>query len=234
MPHRQTEFIRQVFSEVPPTYELVNHVLTFGLDILWRRKAVKTAIKAGGGRWADMCSGTGETAMYLRRWAPNGTSIYAVDSSLEMLYHARKKPESVGITFVSSDIEALPFPDSTFDVITMSFAARNINLDRETIIRRFAEYRRVLKPGGLFVNLETSRPLLEPFRMIMDLYVRLFVKMTGAALSGTKAGYAYLAHSIPRFYPAEELAAILREAGFSDVTYRHLMFGAAAIHESYN
>ncbi len=222
-----------MFSEIPSTYELVNHVLTLGLDILWRRKAVNLASKAGGILWVDMCSGTGETAAYLRRIAPKATAVFAVDFSLEMLKEAKHKPEAGGITFVSADIISLPFPDNTFDLITMSFAARNINLNRDALIQRFVEYRRILKPDGQFVNLETSRPPSAPVKMIMDLYIKLFVKMIGSRLSGSKAGYSYLAHTIPRFYPADELAGIIREAGFRDVTYKYLMFGVAAIHQAY-
>ena len=212
---------------------MVNHILTFGLDILWRRRAVKIAASAGGTLWADMCSGTGETAAYLRRIAPAGTNVLSVDFSLDMLGVAKQKPEAADITFVASDITTLPFPDNSFDLITMSFATRNINLNKDSLIRSFAEYHRVLKPGGRFVNLETSRPPFAPVREAMHLYIKLFVKMIGAGVSGSKAGYAYLAKTIPRFYAAEDLADIMRTAGFSKVTYRHLLFGVAAIHQAY-
>ena len=224
--------VQSMFAEVPATYELVNHVLTLGLDVLWRRWAARIAAGGGGTQWADMCTGTGETAVYLSRLAPEGTKIYGVDFSDAMMEKARTKPQAAGINFVTADIKALPFDDGSFDLITMSFATRNINLSRDILVRSFAEYYRVLKPGGRFVNLETSRPPSALVRRCFDLYVKLFVERLGRRLSGARTAYAYLARTIPRFYGAEELAAIMREAGFEQVTFQRLMFGAAAIHQA--
>ncbi|UCC99458.1 MAG: ubiquinone/menaquinone biosynthesis methyltransferase [Phycisphaerales bacterium] len=224
--------VQSMFAEVPATYELVNHVLTLGLDVLWRRRAARIAARAGGTDWADMCTGTGEMAVYLSRLAPEGTKVYAIDFSGPMMEKARGKPEAAGITFVEADIKTLPFDDASFDLITMSFATRNINLSRDILIRSFAEYHRVLKPGGRFVNLETSQPPFAPVRKCFDLYVKLFVKQFGSRISGAGTAYAYLAGTIPRFYGAEELAQIMCEAGFDDVSFKQLMFGAAAIHQA--
>ena len=224
--------VQSMFAEVPATYELVNHVLTLGLDVLWRRRMARIAAGGGGTQWADMCTGTGETAVYLSRLAPDGTKIYGVDFSDVMLEKARKKPQAAGIKFVAADIKSLPFDDGSFDLITMSFATRNINLSRDILIRSFAEYYRVLKPGGRFVNLETSRPPSALVRKCFDLYVKLFVERLGRRISGARTAYAYLAGTIPRFYGAEELAGIMKEAGFERVTFQRLMFGAAAIHQA--
>ncbi len=232
MQTKTTGGVQSMFEEVPATYELVNHVLTLGLDVLWRRRTARIAARAGGADWADMCTGTGEMAVYLSRLAPKGTKIFAIDFSSPMMEKARKKPQAAGITFVESDIKALPFEDGSFDLITMSFATRNINLSREILVRSFAEYYRVLKPGGRFVNLETSRPPFALIRKCFDLYVKLFVKQIGSRISGAKTAYAYLAGTIPRFYNAEELAQIMREAGFDQVSFKRLMFGAAAIHQA--
>lgn len=221
-----------MFAEVPATYELVNHVLTFGLDILWRRKAARMAAKAGGTQWVDMCTGTGEMAMYLSRLAPEGTKIHAVDFCESMMDKARQKPHAERIQFVAADIKALPFEDETFDLITMSFATRNINVSKEILIQSFAEYYRVLKRGGRFVNLETSRPTIGLIRKGFDLHVKLFVAQIGGRISGCPTAYAYLAKTIPRFYTAEALAGIMREAGFEEVTFKRLLFGAAAIHQA--
>ena len=223
--------VQRIFAGVPATYERVNHILTLGLDIIWRRRAARIAATAGGSQWADVCTGTGETAAYLTRLAPKGAKIYAVDFSLPMLEEARRKPEAVHIVFVSCDIKELPFPDESLDLITMSFAARNINMSRDVLVQGIAEFYRVLKRGGRFVNLETSRPAFLPIRKLRDLYVKLFVEFTGSRISGSKIAYAYLANTIPRFYPAEELADIIREAGFEEATFQRLLFGVAAIHQ---
>lgn len=224
--------IQNMFAEVPATYELVNHVLTLGLDVLWRRRMARIAAKGGGTRWVDMCTGTGETAVYLSRLATNGTKIYGVDFSDAMMEKARAKPQAAGIEFVAADIKSLPFEDASFDLVTMSFATRNINLSRDILVRSFAEYCRVLKPGGRFVNLETSRPPSALVRKCFHLYVKLFVERLGRRISGARTAYGYLAATIPRFYSAEELAAIMKEAGFGQVTFQSLMFGAAAIHQA--
>lgn len=233
MTDKKGGFVEKVFSQVPATYELVNHVLTLGLDILWRRRAARIAAAAGGSQWADMCTGTGETAVYLRRLAPKTTTVYGVDFSEPMLAEAKKKPEADGINFVVSDIKSLPFDDASFDVLTMSFATRNINLSRGILVESFAEYCRVLKPGGRFVNVETSRPPFRPVRKFFDLYIKLFVKALGSRISGSTTAYRYLATTIPRFYTAEELAKILHEAGFEKVTFTRHLFGAVAIHQAF-
>jgi demethylmenaquinone methyltransferase/2-methoxy-6-polyprenyl-1,4-benzoquinol methylase len=230
-----TRWVRNVFSSVPATYEFVNHVLTLGLDVVWRRRAARAAAaaaaSAGGKRWADMCTGTGEMAAYLRRLAPEGTTVHAVDLTPHMLAEARAKPEARQIRFLVSDVKALPFADRSLDLITISFATRNINLSQEVLIRTFAEFRRVLRPGGRLVNLETSQPPSRIVRWGYHLYIRLFVQRIGSRLSGAGRAYAYLAHTMPRFYPAEELAGILRQAGFEDVSYSRMLFGVAAIHQ---
>ena len=233
MPDNKARSVKGIFAEVPATYELVNHVLTLGLDVLWRRRAAKIAAMARGGKWADMCTGTGDMAVCLRRLAPEGTSVYGVDFSEPMLAEARKKPEAGRIEFVVADIKDLPFEDATFDLITMSFATRNINLNRDVLIRSFSEYYRVLKPGGCFVNLETSQPSLWPVRKCFHAYIGLFVKAIGSRVSGSRTAYAYLTSTIPRFYSAEELADVMRQASFEKVTFRRCLFGAVAIHQAF-
>lgn len=213
------------------TYELVNHILTFGNDMLWRRQAAKTAAASGGTRWADLCTGTGEMAVCLGRLAPPETTVHAVDFSVPMLEVAQKKPEAKNLSFVVSDVKALSFPDNSFDLVTIAFATRNLNLNKEVLIQTFSEFHRVLKPGGRLVNLETSRPSSRLLRGACHAYVKLFVKPVGGLISGSHKSYDYLRHSITRFYPPEELCDIMFRAGFSNVTYEKLMFGVAAIHQ---
>ena len=224
--------IQKIFSEVPARYELINHLLTFGMDIYCRRKAVALAVRDGGEVWLDICSGTGETASYLRNYANNGTAVIAADFSLPMLTLARKKPNADRISFVLTDAANLPFCNNSLDMITVSFATRNLNTNREILTNTFREFHRVLKPGGRFINLETSQPRWSLFRKLMHLYVKLTVKRIGIAISGSRSGYTYLSSTIPRFYPPEELAEILRQAGFSDVTFKRLFLGITAIHKA--
>jgi len=232
MTSKTTGFIQKTFSSgVSSTYELVNHILTFGFDRLWRKKAARLAAISGGVQWADMCTGTGEMAANLSRLAPGETTVYAVDISNHMMIEARKKHEAQNINFVISDVKDLNFPDESLDLITISFATRNINLSKDVLTKTFAEFHRVLKPGGRFVNLETSQPSISLIRNLFHFYVRLVVKPVGGMISGSQKAYAYLTHTIPRFYPPDELSAIMSNAGFEKVTWRKLLFGIAAIHQ---
>ena len=224
------EGIQKIFSEVPQTYELINHILTFGMDILWRKKTARIAVEGGGEMWMDICSGTGEMALYLCRLAPKETRVFAVDFSFPMIQKALEKKESSGITFILSDINTLPFPDNTFDLMTISFAVRNINLNREKFLESLKEIHRILKPGGRFVSVETSQPKSKIIRKLFHGYIRLAVKPIGQIISGSKSAYTYLSQTIPRFYSAEEFAEIIKEAGFSEVTFEQLLFGVSAIH----
>ena len=187
--------------------------------------------KTGGSHWVDMCSGTGETAAYLSRLAPAGTNVTAVDLSPEMMAEALKKSEAKNINFVLADVKELPFADESIDLITISFATRNINLNKEVLIKSFSEFYRVLKPGGLFVNLETSQPPIGFIRMLFHLFIKLFVKQVGSRMSGSMSGYLYLSKTIPKFYTAHELVEIMQQAGFSDIIFKRLLFGVAAIHQ---
>ena len=223
--------VQHIFSKVPETYEWVNHVLTCGLDIIWRKQAVRLATKAGGRRWIDLCTGTGETASYLCRKAKNKTSVYATDFSMPMLKKATEKFESRNIRFLISDIRRLPFSDNIFDLMTISFATCYIKINSDILLKTFEEFHRVLNPGGLLVNLETSQPSSALIRTAFHGFVKRFVIPLGSRISGSLAGYTYLARTIPRFYPAETLAHIMQQAGFKNVRFKKQLFGVVAIHQ---
>ena len=222
--------IQKLYTQIPSTYELINHILTFGLDIWWRKRAVKKVNSAHGQRWLDVCTGTGETASYLSRISKNGNQVFATDFSLPMISLAKNKSENTQVNFSLSEIKNLPFPDNTFDIVTISFATRNINTNYQDLIKSFIEIRRVLKSGGCFINLETSQPINKTIQFIFHWYVKIFIRPIGSSISGSKSAYAYLASTIPKFYNANELNQILIESGFASVKYKKMLFGAAAIH----
>jgi len=230
---KSTDFLQDVFSQVPETYEKINHILTLNFDKRWRKKAAKLASESGGKEiWVDMCTGTGETAVYLTHLASKDTKVIAIDFSEEMMGFARKKEEAKNIEFIRSDVKSLPFKENSIDQITISFATRNINLNRDTLTNTFNEFYRVLKPGGSFINLETSQPPAFILRKLFHWYIKLFVKRIGARISNSQVAYAYLSKTIPRFYPAQTLSEIMYKAGFETVKYKHLLFGVAAIHQA--
>jgi demethylmenaquinone methyltransferase/2-methoxy-6-polyprenyl-1,4-benzoquinol methylase len=226
--------IRYLFAEVPHTYELVNHILTFGLDMLWRKKAAAHAARGSEGIWLDMCTGTGELAVYLGRHHRENTLVIGGDFCLPMLMKAQEKPEGNSISWLQTDAKGLPFQSQALDLITVGFGTRNLNTDRETLLACFREFRRVLKPGGRFVIVETSQPSSPLVRWAFHTYVRLLVTPVGQAISGSRAGYAYLSQTIRAFYDSEELRDLLLESGFGHVSFQSLLFGIGAIHESVN
>jgi len=222
--------VQKIYAEVSASYELVNHVLTFGLDIFWRRKATRIAGCLGGGLWLDVCSGTGEMAHALARSARGEAAVVAADFSFPMLERARKKRGRPGLSFVLAEAGALPFPDDSFDLVTVAFATRNLSLRPPVLLAYLGEFLRVLKPGGSLLNLETSQPENRFVRRLFHLYVAAAVHPVGSFLSASRSGYRYLAHTIPRFYGAEDFTRMLEEAGFHAVECRRLLAGIAAVH----
>lgn len=224
--------LRKIFSEVSSTYELVNHILTFGLDIHWRKKAAQIATRECGLSWLDVCSGTGEMAVSLNHQATRRTMVVATDFSVPMLRRAKEKPEAHQISFTIADTRFLPFRDGTFDLITISFATRNINLTRDILVQCLRGFYRILRSGGAFVNLETSQPPSRLINKLFHLYVKLMVGWLGSKIAGFRAGSKFLSHSILRFYSAQEFTDILNKVGFAKVNVHQMMFGAVAIHKA--
>lgn len=222
--------IQKIFAQIPRTYELANTILTLGLDSFWRKKASKLAVEDGGLRWLDVCSGTGQTAINLSKLSGGKAKIIALDFSHPMLRKGALKAEANKISFCVADAGVLPFADNTFDLVTISFATRNINSGEDALLNYFQEFRRILKPEGRFVNLETSQPKNFILRRLFHFYIRIIVMPVGYLLSGSKSAYNYLAYTIPRFFCAEELSEIIYRSGFKRVSSSRLTFGLSAIH----
>jgi demethylmenaquinone methyltransferase/2-methoxy-6-polyprenyl-1,4-benzoquinol methylase len=222
--------VQKIYAEVAGTYEVINHILTFGLDIFWRKKMAQTASRLGGTLWLDVCSGTGEMAYSLSQCAAEGVQIFAVDFSSSMLLRAKHKFQRSDLRYIIAEAGSLPFPDGRFDLVTISFATRNLNHRKDVLEFYLKEFFRVLKPGGFFLNLETSQPSLKLIRLIFHFYVRLIVRPVGRLISGSRSGYRYLAFTIPRFYNPEEFSSILKSTGFSPVSYKKFLLGVSAIH----
>jgi len=222
--------VQRLYKDVASTYETINHIATFGFDILWRKKASKTLRAEDRNLWLDVCCGTGEMSQNLAKQANKDTQIYSVDFSYSMISYAKAKHYGHEIRFALADVGSLPFPNEIFDLVTISFSTRNLNSTLGEMQKHLREFYRVLKPQGQFLNLETSQPSAKLLRKAFHFYVQKMVQPLGSQISGSKSGYRYLAYTIPRFYNRDEFTALLRGTGFSKVQSQSLLFGIAAIH----
>jgi len=207
-----------MFDRIAPVYDVMNRVMTAGLDVRWRRLAAEAAVRRGD-RVLDAACGTGDLAIAdLKAGAGKVTGL---DFSEQMLARARRKAP---LEWVRGDLLALPFADGTFDAATVGFGARNV-ADLELALR---ELRRVLRPGGRLAVLEITQPrgALKPF---YSLWFDRIVPLLGKVLPGG-AAYTYLPASVRRFPSAERLAALLRECGFGEVRFRLLGGSIVALH----
>ena len=223
-----------MFTEVPPRYNLINSVVTWGLDWRWRKKAAGECLKYRPEKVLDLCCGTGDLAMTVRRLGKGDIQVIGIDYSPPMLKIARGKAVSTGesssVSFIHGDAASLPFPDMSFDCVGISFAFRNMTYKNPLASQHLAEVRRILTAGGRYVIVETSQPSAGLIRRIFHRYLRWFVRRVGFWLSGNKGAYSYLAESAADFYSAEEVRDMLLAAGFREVLSRPLLFGVAGIH----
>jgi len=210
--------VRGMFDRIAPVYDVMNRVMTAGLDQRWRRLAVQEVVWPGD-RVLDACCGTGDLAVQAER---RGARVVALDFSPGMLERARRK--SGTIEWVQGDALALPFADGEFDAATVGFGVRNL-ADLEGGLRELA---RVLRPDGKLAVLEITRPrgLLRPF---FRLWLDVLVPLAGKVLPGGKA-YTYLPASVRRFPGPEDLSGLFERAGFEHVSYRLLGGGSVALH----
>ena len=210
--------VRSMFDRISPVYDAMNRTMTMGLDQRWRRATVAAVVQPGD-RVLDACCGTGDLAVAALQ---AGATVTGLDFSERMLERARRKSDE--IDWVQGDAEKLPFEDATFDATTVGFGVRNL-ADLE---RGLAELRRVLRPGGRVAILEITKPsgLLAPF---YRLWFDGFVPLLGKVLPGGSA-YTYLPASVRRFPGPDQLAGLLRGAGFEDVRWRTFAGGIVALH----
>jgi demethylmenaquinone methyltransferase/2-methoxy-6-polyprenyl-1,4-benzoquinol methylase len=213
------EAVRTMFDRIAPVYDVMNRVMTAGLDVRWRRMAAQAVVRPGD-RVLDAACGTGDLALAdVRAGAGRVTGL---DFSAPMLARARRKSDAV--EWLQGDMLALPFADGTFDAATVGFGVRNV-ADLELGLR---ELRRVLRPGGRLAILEITQPR-GPLRPFFALWFDRVVPLLGRVLPGGSA-YAYLPASVKRFPPAGQLAALLGECGFEGVSYRLLGCSIIALH----
>lgn len=222
------EQVSDMFDNISSSYDKVNRFISLGLDRFWKRRLVKLVIDEKPQNLLDLATGTADLPL---RFAEAGLiDITGLDLSAKMLEEGQKRvdahPLGKNITLTQGDSENLPFLDSHFDVITVSYGIRNY----ENLIKGLQETCRVLKTRGLFVILETSVPTVFPFKQGYALFTKRVMPCIGGLISGDKAAYKYLSESAANFPCGEGLALILKEAGFSSVIIKPQFFGAASIY----
>ncbi|MFL0353957.1 bifunctional demethylmenaquinone methyltransferase/2-methoxy-6-polyprenyl-1,4-benzoquinol methylase UbiE [Xanthomarina sp. GH4-25] len=224
------EQVTKMFDAISKEYDGLNRVISFGIDIKWRKKVIKIVASSQPEMVLDIATGTGDMAINLAE--TSAKKIIGLDISEGMLNVGKQKILKKGlenkIEMVVGDSENLPFENNTFDAITVGFGVRNF----ESLEKGLAEIYRVLKPKGVFVILETSVPTKTPFKQGYNLYTKSIMPIIGKLFSKDQSAYRYLSDSASVFPYGEALNNILREIGFINVTNKPQTFGVATIYTS--
>ena len=220
--------VQEMFAGIAHRYDFLNHFLSASIDYRWRKLAVakvRALMDADPPRTClDLCSGTGDLAIALHSGL--GCEVVASDFCHPMLTRASAKFGRKPIRNVEADALSLPFPEHSFDALTIAFGLRNL----ENPSRGLREMRRVVRPGGAVVILEFSKPITPGFKYLFNFYFRHILPKIGALVSGQGTAYQYLPDSVRRFPSQDELLEMLRSTGFTDAGYRNLSGGIAALH----
>lgn len=220
--------VEQMFDTISGEYDGLNRVISFGIDVKWRKKVVDLVKATNPDSVLDIATGTGDLIIQMAQ--TKASRLVGLDISEGMLAVGRKKISAAdldqGIEMIQADSEAMPFEDNSFDAITVAFGVRNF----EHLEKGLAEILRVLKPGGLFVILETSVPTKTPFKQGYNLYSKYILPGIGRVFSKDRDAYKYLSESASVFPFGEVLNNILRKTGFKDVDDKPQTFGVATIY----
>ena len=231
-PERKASYVREMFSRIARHYDLMNRLMTFGRDRVWRRYAVEQAIPASShkgqaGRILDVATGTGELALEVLRQHAD-LQVVGLDFVPEMLAQAQQKAVDAGtaVDLLAGDALRIPFTDGTFDAIVTGFALRNVT----NIPAAFSEMARVTRSGGRIACLEIAKPRLPLFCHLYAFYFFRLVPLLGGWIAGQRLAYTYLPHSLTTFLTPDEIATVMGQAGWHDVSYRRLMLGTVVLH----
>ena len=224
------EQVAKMFDTISGNYDNLNRVISFGIDVKWRKKVLKMVSKSNPKTILDIATGTGDLAILMAE--ANAEKIIGLDISSGMLEVGKKKIASKNLSntieMVLADSENMPFDDNYFDAITVAFGVRNF----ENLEKGLAEILRVLKPNGLFVILETSVPDKTPYKQGYNFYSKNILPVIGKLFSKDNVAYGYLSESAAAFPYGEALNNILRKTGFIDVVALPQTFGVATIYSA--
>ncbi|HEX6536921.1 MAG TPA: ubiquinone/menaquinone biosynthesis methyltransferase [Gemmatimonadaceae bacterium] len=221
-------YVRRIFSEIAPSYDLLNHLLSLNIDRGWRRRAIDAlrAERRPDGVYVDVCAGTMDVGAELARRPGFRGRVVAADFAEPMLRHGAAKTRGAPVRPVVADALQLPIPDGAADGVIVAFGVRNFD-DIDAGLR---EMTRVLAPGARLVILECSTPRFAIVRVLYHLYFHRVLPLIGRLVSGHRTAYRYLPESVANFPTAPELARRLERAGLARVGWRALTFGIAAVH----
>ncbi len=226
---RKSDQVREMFDAIAPAYDFMNRAMTFGIDKLWRRSAVKLIASETHDDILDIATGTGDLAILLARKL-DPLTVIGVDLSEGMIEIGRKKVLAEGlddiVTLGIGDCLQLPFPDASFDCITCAYGVRNF----QNLMAGYREMHRVLRPGGMVVILELSTPRSAVVRPFYNLYTRHLIPTVGRLVSKDVRAYSYLPESIAAVPQGSEMTTIMTEAGFREAVHRPLTFGTCTIY----
>ena len=228
IPPKDGQSIRDMFAQVAPRYDLLNHLLSGSLDRLWRRRAARALGEPMEAPVLDLCSGTGDQALALTR---RDHAVLAADFCVPMLALARSKyarRNDSAPAGLAADALDLPFPDHVFAAVTVSFGLRNV-ADLETALE---EIHRVLAPTGKLIVLEFALPTAAVVRSVYQFYFRRLLPWIGRRVSASSDAYQYLPDSVPDFPQRQELTARMRSAGFDHASWRDLAGGTVCLYQA--
>lgn len=222
------EQVAEMFDNISPKYDFLNHFLSMGIDVLWRKKAIRQLKSEKPKQMLDVATGTGDLAIEALKLNPD--KITGVDISEGMLEVGRKKIAKSNnqdrIELKYGDSENLPFDENTFDAVTVAFGVRNF----ENLEKGIAEIHRVMKPGGTFVVLEFSQPERFPVKQLYNFYFNNILPLFGRAISKDNAAYEYLPQSVNAFPYGVRFTQLLEKTGFKQTRSMPLTFGIASIY----
>ncbi len=223
--------VSKMFDNIAPWYDFLNHFLSLGIDISWRKKAIKELQPLRPKMILDVATGTGDLAIEAnKQLAPD--KVVGIDISNEMLEVGRKKITNKRlagkIELMLGDSENLPFADNTFDAVTVAFGVRNF----ENLQKGLKEMNRVMKPGGMVVVLEFSRPTLFPFKQLYNFYFRNMLPFIGRITSKDPKAYSYLYESVQAFPDGLDFIKVLENNGYQSASYKPLTLGVCSIYRA--
>ena len=226
----EKEKVRTMFNDIAYRYDFLNHFLSAGIDIIWRKKVRRILAKTSPKSILDVATGTGDLAIELSNIKPE--KIYGVDIAVEMLDIGKEKIKKKNLSDIiileEGDAENLRFEDNTFDAATVAFGVRNF----ETLQKGLKEIKRVLKPGGTFIVLEFSKPKTFPTKQLYNFYFKCILPLMGKIVSKSSNAYTYLPESVQGFAEDEIFLQELEKAGYSNAMQKRLTMGIATIYIS--